>query len=245
MAPLFSTRRVVAWLAWLCLIAAAGEAAAVQVTVVFGATVTSNVGNATDGVFPPGTQVSAQVTVDSDLLIGQQGGLQPATGSATAAGQSLDAEQGAFGGGFGNVNGASVRQFNFFGTGSVFVDDGNPGNGNDQWQVGSVTLHLPAVGTLAELLALTTIDINDEIAALGLGFDLPVLGFAHQLNNNVTVFESARAGGLAQFAITPAQQVPEPATLALCAAALGCVLANRRRAASGYARRPCLVGPRT
>lgn len=225
----------IALLAGLGAAMAPGGAGAVPVTVVFGATVSSNSGDATDGVFPPGTEVSAHVTVDSALLTGHIGGLQPASGSASSQGYSLSVDHGVWSGSFGNVNGASVRQFTFYGSGDTFFDDGNPGSGADQWRVHAVFLHLPtAADTLPELLALNLFDVNAEIAALELDFDLPLLQSMHQAADNIFLFETARAGRLTQFGITLAPPVPEPATPALWMAGLAGVLAWRR----GRLRRP-------
>lgn len=219
----------IALLAGLGLTMGPGSADAVPVTVVFGATVSSNSGDATDGIFPPGTEVSAHVTVDSALLTGQLGGFQPASGAASAQGLSLSVDHGSWSGSFGNVNGASMRQFTFYGSGDTFFDDGNPGSGADQWQLHAVFLHLPtAADTLPELLSLNLFDINAEIAALELGFDLPLLQSMHEQAPGNLVFETARAGRLTQFGITLAPAVPEPATAALWVVGLAGLLAWRR-----------------
>ncbi|NRF67235.1 right-handed parallel beta-helix repeat-containing protein [Aquincola sp. S2] len=215
--------RAALWLAALCTPAAF----AVPVNIAYTTMVTSNSGEATDGVVPPGTALSVTVRVDSESLL--SGDFLAASGSAETAGAatlSLPIDR-AGSGVLIAVPGASARVYSFIGTGPEFPADGDPPSA-DIWQWTSANLYLPPTDDLNVLLALTLQDINELIAAFG---SMQAMTFTHSPHQNMFEFERARAQSLYSFSIELAE-VPEPPLPALLALALAAAAFATRRAAS-------------
>lgn len=223
-----------AWLACAAVAAAAlglaDCAQAVPVNISYAGMVTSNSGDKTDGLFPPGTRLAVSVQVDSDSLL--TGAYLPAAGSADASGVT-DATLPVDSAGSGMVvavPGASARVYWFRGAGPAFAADGNPPSA-EIWEWSSANLMLPVVADLDELLALTLDDMNQLIGTFG---NMQLMTFVHSPNPNSYRFEYARTGALYEFAIGLAQ-VPEPPGLVWAALAGAIAAGWRQRRGDGRA----------
>jgi hypothetical protein len=210
----------------LTLWGAFGTATATPVLISYAAIVTSNDGEATDGIFLPGTVVRVQAQVDSESLL-RVGVFLPASGSAETEGAVDTSLMIETAGSATSIAccGVAARVYSFRGQGPAFEADGDPPS-DDIWTWEQANLYLPPVPDLDSLLALTLDDVNELITAFG---SAPLLTFIHRPNPNSAVIERARTSVLYEFSISRGS-VPEPPLLPLLGLAAGAVLMRRRLA---------------
>jgi hypothetical protein len=205
-------------------------ASAVPVNIAYSAMVTSNHGDETDGVVPPGTRVSVSLQADSESLL--TGEFLPAAGSAETAGDSAMrlAIDRAGSGVLIAVPGASARVLSFLGDGPSFAADGRPPS-DKIWQWTAANLYLPLVDDLDGLLALTLADINGLIGAFE---GMTLMTFTHSLPGGAE-FERASTAALYDFSITavPVPEPPLPVVLVLAAWGLAARFSRRREGKPG------------